>query len=688
MKRVAGYFQNQRIGVRIGLLAVPTIVALGAIAVVVLVTLLQQMNGVARLQELVRLTPSLSGVIHKLHKERGLSAGFIDSGGLYLRDELESQRKVTDGAVSTLGKTLAAFDAAPYGEAFAKRLDASNKALEQIAATREEVTSLTLLPEEMEKGYAVAIRALMAIVSEMGALSTDAEVAKLITSYMALLEWQELAGQERVVGASGFTTGVFGEDLYQAFVEVVSAQRAYLDMYRASAGADLRRGLEDALATDQAKSAEKMREVVLRTIMTDDTEGILASDWFAAITAKIELMIAVEDKTGERLAAVLAELDGSAARQLWETAIFLVVVVAISILLAGLVFQSLVPPIRRLTANMGRLAEGDTSVDIDGAERTDEIGAMSRAVRVFRDNAVERERLAAQQQQESKTKETERKRRSQLTNDFATAAASIVEGLAGSASELEETSNTLSSVASSTAEKVVRGAAASEEASQNVATVAASAAQIETSIKEIGDQVSNATDIVGRADADVKDSSEKIDSLAGSVRKIGEVVTLIQDIAEQTNLLALNATIEAARAGDMGKGFAVVANEVKTLANQTAKATEEISNQIAEIQSSTNEAVDTIQGITSTMGQVREITSTIAAAMEEQASATGEITRNIRQAARGTEEVAGSMSSVEQGSRETNTSADRVKTASQALSEEADRLKTEVDSFLQQIKAA
>lgn len=688
MKRVANYFQDMRIGVRIALLAVPSIVALVAVGLIVLATLLQQMNGADRLRELVRLTPSLSGVIHELQKERGLSAGYIDSSGLSLKAELGSQLKITDAAVAALHQALDAFEAGPHGSAFGKRLDAAGKALAGLAKTREDVASMMLLVEEVASSYSTAIRALMSIVSQMGALSTDAEVAKLITGYIALLEGQELAGQERAVGASGFATGAFGSEVYRDFVSAIAAQRAYLDMYQAAAGDDLRRSLSDALMSDKAKRVDEMRKIALKSASTSDTEGIVASDWFAAITEKINLLKAVEDKTAERLAQALAGLRAGAAAQFWNTAILLIGALVLSVLLVVLVSRSLVPPLKSLTANMGRLAEGDTSVDVDGAGRKDEIGAMSRAVQVFRDHAIERGRLEEKEHKESKVKEAERERMARLTNDFATAAASIIEGVAQSASELEETAKTLSAVASSTAEKVDRGAAASEEASRNVGTVAASAEQIEGSIKEIGHQVDQATQIVGRADSDVKESSAKIDNLAGSVRKIGEVVTLIQDIAEQTNLLALNATIEAARAGDMGKGFAVVASEVKTLANQTAKATEEISNQIAEIQSSTNAAVETIQGIAGTMGQVREITSTIAAAVEEQGSATGEITRNVQQAAQGTDEVAGSMGSVAEGSSETNASADRVKTASQALSQEAERLKTEVDNFLQQMRAA
>ena len=364
--------------------------------------------------------------------------------------------------------------------------------------------------------------------------------------------------------------------------------------------------------------------------------------------------------------------------------------IVISVLLVAAFFlvSGVVKPMKRLTAAMGRLADGETDIDLAAAERKDEIGAMGRAVKVFRDNAIERRELRSREAEEVERKQREQENMHKLTQDFAATVGGIVEGLGAAAEDLQSASRGLSNSAEQANDRVVSSARASEEASNNVGMVASSAEELSASIGEIGRQAFDAAEVTGKANDDASHSSARINTLATAVHKIGQVVTLIQDIAEQTNLLALNATIEAARAGEAGKGFAVVASEVKALASQTAKATEEIASLISQIQSSTSDAVESIGGITETMGRVSEINAAISAAVEEQGSATGEIMRSVQQASLGTQQVASDMSGVKQASDETRSTALQVKAASDGLSQKAEHLSKEVESFISQVSSA
>jgi methyl-accepting chemotaxis protein len=345
-------------------------------------------------------------------------------------------------------------------------------------------------------------------------------------------------------------------------------------------------------------------------------------------------------------------------------------------------------PVQRLTVSMARLAQHDLGAAIDGIGRQDEIGRMAEAVQVFKDSMIGADTLAGEQQAEQARKEQRQKAIDSHISEFAHMVRQALAATATAANEMRATANSMSVTAEETQRQAGAVSAASEQTSANVQTVAASSEEMTSSIAEIGRQVSQAAQISRQAVDEAQQTNGTVTTLAEAARKIGQVVQLIQDVASQTNLLALNATIEAARAGDAGKGFAVVASEVKSLANQTAKATEDIAAQIAAIQAVTGEAVSAIQGIGGTIGQIREISTVIASAVEQQGAATGEIARNTQEAAKGTEQVSANIAGVTRAAGETGAAAAHVLSASDALSRQSETLRSEIDRFLEKIRAA
>jgi len=346
-------------------------------------------------------------------------------------------------------------------------------------------------------------------------------------------------------------------------------------------------------------------------------------------------------------------------------------------------------PIQRITTEMGILAGGNTSAAISGIERQDEIGQMAQAVQVFKNNAIEVERLKVEQTESDRRNADQRKSEMvKLANSFEAAVGQIVNTVSSASTQLEASANTLTSTAERAQQVTTMVASASEEASSNVQSVASATEELSSSVNEISRQVQEsarmATDAVGQARA----TNDRVSELSKAASRIGDVVELINTIAGQTNLLALNATIEAARAGEAGRGFAVVASEVKALAEQTAKATGEISQQITGIQGATQESVGAIKAISGTIEKLAEIASTIAAAVEEQGAATQEISRNVQQAAQGTQQVSSNITDVQRGASETGSASAQVLSAAQSLSSDSNRLKLEVGKFLDTVRAA
>jgi methyl-accepting chemotaxis protein len=452
--------------------------------------------------------------------------------------------------------------------------------------------------------------------------------------------------------------------------------------------AEIRSALADIEAplTAYAQSASSLAEMAFES--TREAEQGLP-DFVQRFDALEEAMETISGRIAEASVRVEQEAGALAAATRWMNTAAAALSVLMTIGLCLYLLRGVLRPISAMTKTMKALASGDTSVDVIGARRRDEIGEMARAVEVFRDNAQEMDHLRMEQESTRVQSEADKRRMmAGLAESFEAKVSALVQSLSVAANGLEGTAQSMTIVADKTIQQSVDVTSTAQQTSANVQTVAAATEELSISIREIASQVTQSSRIAERAVGDAQRTNQTVQMLAASAEKIGHVVQLISTIASQTNLLALNATIEAARAGEAGNGFAVVASEVKELATQTSRATDEISTQIASVQQATTGAVQAIQAIARTISEMSQISTSIAAAIEEQGAATSEIARNVQEAARGAEFVTGSISEVRQGAGETGTAAAQVLSSAQDLARHSASLGQEVEHFLSGVKAA
>ena len=441
--------------------------------------------------------------------------------------------------------------------------------------------------------------------------------------------------------------------------------------------------LKTTLAAIDAASSAKLTETAERLRADVLKSGVAAQ----ALRGKLRAVANRLTRRVEEHEEEIAEAYASRSKLL----IFISIGCIVCGMMLGFVIgqYGIAKPLRAMVDLLQALAGGKYQIEVHSTERADEIGDVAKAALVFKDNGLAKARMEAEQKEtEARIAKQRKADMHKLADDFENAVGEIIEVVSSASTELEASANTLTSTAERSQQVSTVVAAASEEASTNVQSVASATEELSSSVTEISRQVQQSARMAAEAVGQARGTTERVGELSKAASRIGDVVDLINTIAGQTNLLALNATIEAARAGEAGRGFAVVASEVKALAEQTAKATGEIGQQISGIQAATQDSVNAIREISDTIAKLSEISSTIAAAIEEQGAATQEISRNVQQAAQGTQQVSSNITDVQRGATETGSASSQVFSAAKSLSGDSNRLKLEVGRFLGTVRAA
>jgi methyl-accepting chemotaxis protein len=642
-----------------------------------------------KLTELAGLATHVSGLVHEMQRERGAAAVFIGSKGAELRNELAAQRQLTDQKHRDLEAALQHFDAAASGGALAAILRDATGRIAHLGEIRAGTDALKLTAGDSNGYFTTTILRLLDVGTEISQLVPDVEIARSLSAYVNFAQAKERAGEERATGAPAFTAGAFDTAQYREFAGVVADESTYFGLFGSYASPDDKSFLVATVAGEPVSEVERMRKLALDAGPGGTLPGIEGPYWYKMTTARIDLMKKVEDHLAAGLMALADRVRGEAEASFWAALASALAVLAVTGVLGAVIVRGITRPVSGMTRAMSDLARGDSAVEIPGVGRGDEIGEMAASVQVFKQNMVEAERLRGEQEAtKQRADEEKRLAMARLADEFEAGVRGIVEAVSSASAQLQATAQSMSATAEEASRQSTAVAAASDQASTNVQTVAAAADELSSSIAEIGRQVAESTNIAGQAVQETERTNTQIEGLAKAAQRIGDVVKLINDIAGQTNLLALNATIEAARAGDAGKGFAVVASEVKTLANQTAKATDEISAKISEMQAATSQSVEAVGTIGRTIGRVSDIAGTIAAAVEEQGAATKEIARNVQQASAGTADVSANIAEVTKAAGAAGLASGQVLQAAGDLSRQSEQLRTKVDAFIAKVRAA
>lgn len=390
---MTGFLSNRPIGLRIAVTLLLPVLCLVFFAGAMVLERRAVMAEMAALERLAAVASDISAVVHELQKERGASAGFISAKGGAFASPLDAQRRETDAAIGRLRDTLAAFDAKAYGADFVRRLEAQRSRLGELAGVRTKVSDFSMPMGEMAGWYTTTIGGLLDVIGTMGTLSQDADITRSITAYIAFLQAKERAGIERAMGSNGFSAGAFAPAVYQRYVGLIAEQTAFQSLFRAFAAPELISALDGVLAAPAAKEVDRMRAIALESPQTGSTGGVAGADWFKTITAKIDGLKGVEDLTAAALLKQAKAAEANAFQAFLTTLAVVVLLLAATAGLVTIVVRGITRPIAMLTRDMGLLAQGDRTVSIDGVERGDEIGAMSRAVQVFKDAMIANDRL-------------------------------------------------------------------------------------------------------------------------------------------------------------------------------------------------------------------------------------------------------------------------------------------------------
>lgn len=677
--------------------AIMTVVAIPLVIAVIFSAQLvyrdvQLVGELKTLQPLTEFSVKMSNLLHEQQKERGATAVFVGSSGQKFQKELAAQREDTNKKRQIFLDYMKTFNKGAYGSKFETDLDSVLNELGKLDTIRSQVDALSIpLPKAI--AYFTDLNAQnLDLVSGLVLLSSNVDVANHLSTYVNFLKSKERAGVERAVASGAFAQGVFSPPILDKFKSLIIIQDVFIQTFLSTATDPQREFYAKTMQGEAVDEVNRMRQIAIDSGTAAASGpsqglGVDAAHWFKMITAKINLLKTVEDHLSVDLENKMSDILSTTESAEIKNIAFAVLAILITLIFSYLIVRTINQSFNQMVKGMIGLAEGNIDTPLP-PETKNEMGEMAKALLVFKDNKISADRLAEEQQQTQQAQMQRAEKLDGLTQDFEKNVSELIGMLTSATTELDSTAQSMASIAEETSVQSTSMSSASESTSLNIQSVASAAEELTNSIRELSTQVSAASNSTKSAVEDVDKTSIQIEGLSKAAEEIGEVVNLIQDIAEKTNLLALNATIESARAGEAGKGFAVVANEVKSLAGQTAKATEDIAEKIQGIQTQTKSAVQAIKNIETQIRNVDEAAGSIAAAIEEQNASTEEISRNTQVSAANMQELNSNVSNVNEAAQSTGSAAEQVLNASQELSRQTSSLRAQITDFLAQVKAA
>ncbi|GJE82115.1 methyl-accepting chemotaxis protein [Methylorubrum thiocyanatum] len=676
---------------RIVAVALIPCLAFGAVAGVAVTERAGQGRAMARMEERVGLSVRIGAFVHEAQKERGASSLYLGSKGSQFAPELAAQRTLTDAARAALIADLDAADreaGAGDDADFARKAAALRERLAGIERHRGAVDRLEVGVPANLAVYTGIIAGALGTVREVAQIAADPAIGARVSALSAFLSLKEFAGQERAAASAVFAAGAIDLAGLRRLAGLAADQTTFEGLFRETGHAEAIAALDSANASESAREVARIRALALDTAPGQTPGFTDAKGWFRLATGRIDGLKGIEDQLTAALAREAGAARSQAERTVWLWAGAALATLLLSVALAFGLGSAIARPLSRMARALTAIGRGETQVEIP-VKGPGELRAIAAAAVAFRDSVAERARIRAAQERGAEEEAVRRHAAMMAVADgFEARVGGIVEAVSAAAQQLEGAAQALSTAAGDTSALSASAAQASAQAARSSDGIAAATEELSASIREISAQVGSSALAASAAEEEAARTAGEVERLATAANSIGQIVGLISQIAGQTNLLALNATIEAARAGEAGRGFAVVAAEVKGLAAQTARATDEIAGRMAEIEAATGASVSGITGIARTIRDLSRISGDIAAAVEQQGAATAEIARTTVETSGGARRASDDVAGVARTADDASAGSNQVLGAASDLARQAAALRTEVGGFLAQVRAA